>query len=137
MNVDLMEEEEEGEIPHGKITKTFDGIIFNSNFDSGNLARVESVHSKVPNVVEFHLWTAPDCSGTQYQNGNRSWFYFTVTTPSTYNGNTIKLSIQNLNKQGRLYQQGLTPLTRTVPGKMTWERMRDRPEYQVHQNYIL
>jgi hypothetical protein len=134
MNVDLMEEEEEGEIPHGKITKTFDGIIFNSNFDSGNLARVESVHSKVPNVVEFHLWTAPDCSGTQYQNGNRSWFYFTVTTPSTYNGNTIKLSIQNLNKQGRLYQQGLTPLTRTVPGKMTWERMRDRPEYQSTEN---
>lgn len=35
----------------------FDQIIFSSNFDNGNLAKVE----KVPNrSFEFKIWSAPD-----------------------------------------------------------------------------
>lgn len=26
--------------------------------------------------VEFNIWTKPDCCGTEFENGNRTWFYF-------------------------------------------------------------
>ena len=47
-----------------------------------------------------------------------------------------RMHILNLNKQIRLYQQGFTPLIRTVPGRGGWERMRDRPEWQVTNEWI-
>lgn len=25
---------------------------------------------------EFNIWTNPDCAGTEFENGNRTWFYF-------------------------------------------------------------
>ena len=43
----------------------------------------------------------------------------------------FRFNIQNLNKQSRLYQQGLTPMIKTCPGRGAWERLRDRPEYEV------
>ena len=46
--------------------------------------------------------------------------------------NYFRFNIQNLNKQSRLYQQGLTPMIKTCPGRGAWERLRDRPEYEVH-----
>ena len=67
---------------------------------SGNLDRVEECPSEPPSdsIREFQLWTAPDCAGTQYENGNRSWFYFSIVTiPSTSavvasgTGQTIRL----------------------------------------------
>lgn len=27
---------------------------------------------------EFNIWTHPDCAGTEFENGNRSWFYFGI-----------------------------------------------------------
>jgi len=105
------------------------GFIFTSNFESGNLARVEHVNllpkppapaaTPAPNGTinncaviltsiiylywysnynaffffsaqpssnnaletpdyEFNIWTNPDCAGTEFENGNRSWFYFGI-----------------------------------------------------------
>ena len=51
------------------------GFYFHSNFDSGNLARVERNDK---NENEFNLWTMPDCANTSFENGNRTWFYFGV-----------------------------------------------------------
>ena len=51
------------------------GFHFSSNFDSGNLARVAKVEK---HENEFNLWTLPDCANTDYENGNRTWFYFSV-----------------------------------------------------------
>jgi len=34
--------------------------------------------------AEFNLWTKPDCGGTQYENTNRTWFYFGIS------GNLLK-----------------------------------------------
>ena len=48
---------------------------FYSDFDSGNLAKVEKDEK---NDSEFNLWTLPDCANTPYENGNRTWFYFGV-----------------------------------------------------------
>ena len=51
---------------------------------SGNLDRVEECKSPDADTKEFNLWTAPDCAGTEFENCNRTWFYFSVSTPANY-----------------------------------------------------
>lgn len=46
-------------------------------------------------------------------------------------GKLIKLHILNMNKQSRLYAQGMTPFVRTLPVRPRWERIRQRPSFQV------
>lgn len=43
----------------------------------------------------------------------------------------MRLNLINLNKQGKMYNQGMAPVTRTLPGKPHWERIRDRPVHSV------
>nr|CAB3220554.1 cytosolic carboxypeptidase-like protein 5 [Phallusia mammillata] len=121
------------------------GLLFTSKFDSGNLAQVEKVeHSdsdsdgNTSNTLygciitpdyEFNVWTKPDCAGTPFENGNRSWFYFGIRGYAP--NKLIKLNIVNLNRQGKLYSQGMGPLVKTVPSKPKWERIRDRPSHQM------
>lgn len=71
----------------------FGNIVFNSKFDSGNLARVEKANKHMPSFLndaaptpggaacasnnpdyEFNVWTHPDCAGTEHENGNR-WLH--------------------------------------------------------------
>ncbi|XP_075971390.1 cytosolic carboxypeptidase-like protein 5 isoform X3 [Anticarsia gemmatalis] len=121
------------------------GFYFIHNFDSGNLGHVErvpteliasSVNAKTNATetpdYEFNLWTRPDCAGTEFENGNRTWFYFGVqaSEPNTL----VRLNLINLNKQGKMYNQGMAPVTRTLPGKPQWERIRDRPVHSTDDN---
>ncbi|KAM3675438.1 cytosolic carboxypeptidase-like protein 5 [Ammospiza maritima maritima] len=118
------------------------GLLFSSHFDSGNLAHVEQVRPTEPGGgpaargsalpaadYEFNVWTRPDCAHTEYENGNRSWFYFSVSGGAP--GKLIKLHILNMNKQSRLYAQGMTPFVRTLPVRPRWERIQQRPSFQV------
>ncbi|KAL5016457.1 hypothetical protein ScPMuIL_006046 [Solemya velum] len=118
------------------------GLLFTSKFDSGNLARVEKVTrddddesanyfsgGELRPDMEFNVWTKPDCAGTEFENGNRSWFYFGIRGWSP--GKLVKINIMNMNRQGKLYSQGHAPLTRTVPGRPKWERIRDRVSTEV------
>ncbi|XP_069706642.1 cytosolic carboxypeptidase-like protein 5 isoform X2 [Phaenicophaeus curvirostris] len=111
------------------------GLLFSSRFDSGNLARVEPVEPPgagrgLPAAdYEFNVWTRPDCAHTPFENGNRSWFYFSVRGGAP--GKLIKLHILNMNKQSRLYSQGMSPFVRTLPVRPRWERIRERPSFQV------
>ena len=90
------------------------GLLFTSKFDSGNLARVEKSErsdsdsegqNEATNLYgctinpdyEFNVFTKPDCAGTPYENGNRSWFYFGIRGYSP--NKLIKLNIVNLNRQ--------------------------------------
>lgn len=59
----------------------------------------------------------------------RSWFYFSVRggTP----GRLLKINVMNMNKQSRLYSQGMAPLVKTLPVRPRWERVRDRPTFEV------
>ena len=147
-------------------------LTFFSNFDSGNLARVERVKRDINSTsdviiptsqsqnagvspsasfqeqnlgtslgflslapdFEYNLWTSPDCAGTSFENSNRTWFYFGVKGCQA--GKLVKFSIMNMNKQGRLYNQGMTPLVKVVPGRNKWERIRDRPSYEVRVRII-
>ena len=135
-------------------------LTFFSNFDSGNLARVERVLKRdatyevnnaalpsptslqeqnnsgtslgIPSLApdfEYNLWTSPDCAGTSYENSNRTWFYFGVKGCQA--GKLVRFNIINMNKQGKLYNQGMTPLVKVLPGRNKWERIRDRPSHEV------
>ena len=121
------------------------GIIFSSNFDSGNLAKVEKANQdgdensissgglcsnkqiagktvSCPNNsssgnssinelhvdYDFKIWTKPDCAGTAFENGNRTWFYFSVRGYHT--GRLARFTIMNMNKQSKIYSQGYAPL---------------------------
>uniref|UniRef100_A0ABM5F8H9 tubulin-glutamate carboxypeptidase n=1 Tax=Pogona vitticeps TaxID=103695 RepID=A0ABM5F8H9_9SAUR len=137
------------------------GLLFSSKFDSGNLAHVEKVEhhesdgdhpgngsgsASAASMVfgaslpvadyEFSVWTKPDCGDTEYENGNRSWFYFSVRGGAP--GKLIKIHIVNMNKQTKLYSQGMTPLVRTVPARPRWERIRERPVFEmVETQFVL
>ncbi|KAL3280285.1 hypothetical protein HHI36_017776 [Cryptolaemus montrouzieri] len=122
------------------------GVTFIRNFDSANLAKVEAVpydvsvlvnsgsHSSTSTRIlpeipdqEFNIWTTPDCGGTEFENGNRTWFYFGMraNAPSIL----IKLNIVDLNKQAKMYSQGMCPVYKVVPSRMGWDRIRDKPTY--------
>ncbi|XP_070284961.1 LOW QUALITY PROTEIN: cytosolic carboxypeptidase-like protein 5 [Myotis yumanensis] len=130
------------------------GLLFSSRFDSGNLAhveKVESVSSDGEGVAggalpptsstasspdyEFNVWTRPDCAETEYENGNRSWFYFSVRGGSP--GKLIKINIMNMNKQSKLYSQGMAPFVRTLPSRPRWERIRDRPTFEMTETQFV
>uniref|UniRef100_A0A8C8SMB6 Cytosolic carboxypeptidase-like protein 5 n=1 Tax=Pelusios castaneus TaxID=367368 RepID=A0A8C8SMB6_9SAUR len=127
------------------------GLLFSSKFDSGNLAHVEKVEhqegegdvagnnssgvsvgfgSSLPTAdYEFNVWTKPDCAETEYENGNRSWFYFSVKGGAP--GKLIKINVLNMNKQSKLYSQGMSPFVRTLPVRPRWERIRERPTFEM------
>ncbi|XP_032247477.1 cytosolic carboxypeptidase-like protein 5 isoform X2 [Phoca vitulina] len=130
------------------------GLLFSSRFDSGNLAHVEKVESvssdgeggaggasaPISSIAsspdyEFNVWTRPDCAETEFENGNRSWFYFSVRggTP----GKLIKINIMNMNKQSKLYSQGMAPFVRTLPTRPRWERIRDRPTFEMTETQFV
>ena len=95
----------------------------------------------------FKIWTRPDCGGTEFENGNRTWFYFGFRgSPQVFiNGNgvggkVVKFTVMNLNKQSKLFSQGMAPIIVVVPqqGQVPsyhslpnggWERIRERPTY--------
>ena len=59
----------------------------------------------------------------------RSWFHFGVKGGGV--GRVVKFTIMNMNRQGKLYNQGYSPVVKVVPGRPTWQRIRDRPTYEV------
>ncbi|XP_037100022.1 cytosolic carboxypeptidase-like protein 5 isoform X2 [Syngnathus acus] len=131
----------------------FGNIVFSSKFDSGNLAHVEKVNKHIPSLLndgtqlggaaspvnipdyEFNIWTQHDCAGTEHENGNRSWFYFSVQGAAP--GRLLKFNVMNMNNQRKLYSQGMAPLVRTLPGKNKWERIRDRPVIEIVRSQFI
>ncbi|XP_050964143.1 cytosolic carboxypeptidase-like protein 5 isoform X1 [Labeo rohita] len=128
----------------------FGSIVFSSRFDSGNLARVERVDRSEPDGesgrpanasaqpqpdYEFNVWTKPDCASTEFENGNRSWFYFSVR--GTLPGKLLKINMMNMNKQSKLYSQGMAPFVRSLPVRTRWERVRDRPAFEMSDSQFI
>ncbi|XP_058067258.1 uncharacterized protein LOC131216719 [Anopheles bellator] len=78
--------------------------------------------------VEFNLWTRPDCAGTPYENQNRTWFHFAVTGGRP--NQIVKFNVMNLNKQAKLFSQGMHPVMKVGPNGR-WERIKDKPSYSI------
>ncbi|TRY64129.1 hypothetical protein TCAL_08225 [Tigriopus californicus] len=149
------------------------GFQFFSNFDSGNLNRVEATDVSAPlgpthkpfpppevggepTDFSFNMWTRPDCHGTEFENGNRTWFYFGIVKGSEAGGMAIgqkyavlRFTFRNLNKQSKLFSQGMTPICATTgmaagnglgrqgvpPGQSArWERLREKPIFWTEDN---
>ncbi|CAF0969548.1 unnamed protein product [Brachionus calyciflorus] len=141
-----------------------DSIVLFADFDSGNLARYERVIKQInqtpssqaqnsnPNIaetkdsepviaplqnqqkfdIEFNVWTRPDCEGTEVgPNPNRTWFYFGVRGG---HGKLIKFNLMNLNRQQRLFEMGMLPVFKTVPGHEKWSRIYLKPTWQTLDN---
>uniref|UniRef100_A0A8C2D0Z5 Cytosolic carboxypeptidase-like protein 5 n=1 Tax=Cyprinus carpio TaxID=7962 RepID=A0A8C2D0Z5_CYPCA len=120
----------------------FGSVVFSSSFDSGNLGRVERVERSEPDAsaqpqpdYEFNVWTKPDCASTEFENGNRSWFYFSVR--GMLPGKLLKINMMNMNKQSKLYSQGMTPFVRSLPVRARWERVRDRPTFEMSDSQFI
>ncbi|KAL5110349.1 Cytosolic carboxypeptidase-like protein 5 [Taenia crassiceps] len=59
---------------------------------------------------DYHVkcWTYPDAHGTPFENGNKSWFHFSVRNYAP--GSVIRISIMNVNHQSKIFNQGYTPV---------------------------
>lgn len=77
----------------------FGDVTFSSNFDNGNLAKVEQVPNK---SFEFRIWTAPDNMGSSYQSKHCAWYYFMVT--GLPQGCVLRIQIVNTSNHSGLYK---------------------------------
>lgn len=94
--------------------------------------RKPSIHGDLDR--EFNLWTRNDCSGTPFENVNRTWFYFGVKLSTT--DIKIRFNIMNLNQQKKLMSQGMTPVYKIGSGK--WRRIPHKPTfYDVENNFVI
>lgn len=85
--------------------------------------------------AEFNLWTRPDCHGTAFENSNRTWFYFSIRGGEK--NQVVKLNVMNLNKQAKLFSQGMHPVVKNG-SNAKWERMKEKPSfYLTDENFIL
>lgn len=97
----------------------FPDITFSSDFDSGNLIKVERISQ-----THFALWVGPDCVNTQSEKSFRTWFYFSVCTTGVKT-----FTIKNLNLQGKLFRDGMKPLYKTPT--QDWKRLESSLNYDV------
>ena len=99
-----------------------DGLIFSSNFCSGNLFKVE----KSSGVAhEYLLWTAPDNAGTPNSraDGTNAWFHFSLSGAAK--GTTLRLQIMNVSNHSSLYKQDMRPVYRCTSAGDRWLRIRN------------
>eukprot|EP00826_Nyctotherus_ovalis_P008165 TRINITY_DN12104_c0_g3_i6.p1 TRINITY_DN12104_c0_g3~~TRINITY_DN12104_c0_g3_i6.p1 ORF type:complete len:254 (+),score=54.23 TRINITY_DN12104_c0_g3_i6:213-974(+) len=74
-------------------------LVFDSNFESGNLDRVS-----ISSVNEYNLFLNPDTN----TRGHCQWFYFAVT--NTREGERVTFNILNCTKPIELFKKGMSPL---------------------------
>ncbi|XP_065174563.1 cytosolic carboxypeptidase-like protein 5 isoform X2 [Sycon ciliatum] len=121
------------------------GIVFSSDFDSGNLGNVERIGGggavEEPNDViagsrpaaalataskaEFNVWTMRDNCGGDREGKSDSWFYFSVKGVSA--GSTLRIHLMNF-KQKKLFTQSWLPVFKTThdPYK-AFGRLKEKP----------
>jgi hypothetical protein len=78
------------------------GVTFSSNFDNGNVARVERLANR---PYEFKIWSAPDNMGTSYQSKHCAWFYFVVTGLPV--GCVLRIQVVNASNHSGLYKHDM------------------------------
>eukprot|EP00941_MAST-03F_sp_MAST-3F-sp1_P000293 g293.t1 len=112
-----------------RTTIEHDGLIFSSNFCSGNMARCDRVVETDGSCAwRWGIWTAPDCVGTEFETTYRTWFYFSVS--GAQSGQVLRFCIMNMNNQVKLYKNGYRPITRSLPSNPIWRRIEKAPTWR-------
>ncbi len=106
--------------PDGKLSLTVRKIVPNTAqiMQKYRGAQARAAGAEEPDV-RFRLWTRPDCRGTEFENGNRTWFFFGVRGGAP--GAVLQFTVMNMNKQSKLFSQGMAPVV-LLPGRSQWER---------------
>ncbi|EUB60069.1 Cytosolic carboxypeptidase-like protein 5 [Echinococcus granulosus] len=83
---------------------------------------------------DYHVkcWTYPDAHGTPFENGNKSWFHFSVRNYAP--GSVIRISIMNVSHQSKVFSQGYTPVfnvMNSVTDDPCWMRITEEPISEV------
>lgn len=71
---------------------------------------------------QVQIWNNADAHGTPFQNGNRSWFHFSVKNYAPES--IIRVTIMNMNRQAKLFNQGYTPVFKVTGPTITHSRYR-------------
>ena len=83
---------------HGSPSKSKYDLIFDSNFESGNLDRVYKVKD-----LEYDLFMRVDTN----TSGHHQWFNFSCDYHSYFKGKTVTFTIKNFTKEESLYNAGM------------------------------
>lgn len=95
-----------------------------------------------PSDDEGQSMTMAVCHSKLNQDLWSNRLYFKVVTVfmslmccTTFSGGTpfalVKLNLVNLNRQVKMYSQGMAPVFRILPGRGLWDRIREKPTYTV------
>jgi len=105
-------------VPGHNVFELPSGVIFSSNFDNGNLARVE----KSNRSGEYNVWTANDNMGTPVQSSHCAFFHFVVSGLEV--GTVLKIRVCNASNHGALYKHDHRPVFRSTASNRKWARIR-------------
>ncbi|KAJ1400436.1 hypothetical protein B484DRAFT_406026 [Ochromonadaceae sp. CCMP2298] len=105
-------------VPAHNVFAFENGVKFSSNFDNGNVAKVEQSHKS----FEYRVWTAPDNLGTPHQSKHCAWFYFCVT--GLPRGCVLRIQIINASNHGGLYKYDMRPVYKSQSTNHKWVRIK-------------
>jgi len=99
----------------GRNDVTLGGLTWTSDFDGGNLGRIEQRGENA-----FTVWSRADCEGTPQQTKSRTWFSFSVRGAAP--GRELAIDVV-MSPQKKLYEHGMRPVFRSLPSQAKWTRV--------------
>lgn len=105
-------------------------LIFDANFESGNLGRVDCI-----SYFEYDLFVRPDTCNARF----RVWFNFTVKNVLSYQ--RIIFNIVNFSKTKSLYRDGMSPVVKSS-SRPKWQRIPSKNVFYYRcpdhrKNYVM